>query len=54
MTIAVNNGYSIARDPKAKASWDARQRLRRPPSVREYRATAARLAARLPGNVRVN
>jgi hypothetical protein len=54
MTIAVNNGYSIARSEKARASWNAAQATSRPQTVREYRATAARLSQRLPGVVRVN
>jgi hypothetical protein len=54
MTLAVNNGYSIARDPKALARWEQRRLESRPQSVAEYRATAARLAGRLPDNVLVN
>lgn len=54
MTIAVNNGYSIARSEKARSAWNAQQASARPQSVQQYRATAARLAQRLPGNVRVN
>jgi hypothetical protein len=54
MTIAVNNGYSIARSDKARAAWNAQQAIARPQTVNQYRATAARLAQRLPGVVRVN
>lgn len=54
MTIAVNHGYTIARDPKALAAWQARQRVKRPQSIGQYRATVARMAQRLPGVVRVN
>lgn len=53
MTIAVNQGYTTARDPKALAAWEARHRPRRQ-TVQQYRATAARMASRLPGNVLVN
>lgn len=54
MTLAVNNGYAMARSDKARAQWEQRRRERRPQTVAEYKATAKRLAERLPDNVLVN
>jgi len=53
MTIAVNQGYAMARNPDAARSWNARREARSPQtqSVAEYRATVARLAARIPSAV---
>lgn len=53
MTIAVNTGYALARDPARARAWNARREARSPAgqSVAEYRATAARLAGRFPGAV---
>lgn len=56
MTLAVNQGYVNARSEKAAKAWNARREARMPrtQSVEEYRATAARLAQRLPGAVQVH
>ncbi len=54
MTIAVNQGYAMARDPDAAKRWNSRRRESQAPqtqSVAEYRATLARLATRFPGAV---
>ena len=53
MTIAVNQGYAMARNTDAARAWNARREARSPQtqSVAEYRATAARLAGRFPGSV---
>lgn len=53
MTIAVNQGYAMARNPEAARAWSARREARMPQiqSVAEYRATMSRLAARFPGAV---
>lgn len=56
MTLAVNAGYATATSEKAARAWNARRDARTPStqSVAEYRATAARLAARFPDNVKVH
>ena len=54
MTIAVNQGYAMARNPEAAKAWNARRRDSGAPqtqTVAEYRATLARLAVELPGSV---
>lgn len=53
MTIAVNQGYAMARNPDVARAWNARREARMPrvQSVAEYRATMSRLAARFPGAV---
>jgi hypothetical protein len=53
MTIAVNQGYAMARNPEAARAWNARREARAPQTqtLAEYRATMARLAARFPGAV---
>jgi hypothetical protein len=53
MTIAVNHGYVMAGNPEAARAWNARHESSAPQSVAEYRSTAARLAARFPGAVKM-
>ena len=55
MTIAVNQGYAMARNPDAARACNARRRDSEPPqtqTVAEYHANMARLAAQFPGSVR--
>jgi hypothetical protein len=55
MTIAVNQGYAMARNPEAARAWNARRRDSGAPqtqTVAEYRATMAQMAAQFPGSVR--
>ncbi len=55
MTMAVNRGYVISRNPDARRAWELRREARAPQtqSVAEYRATTARLAARFPDAVKL-
>jgi hypothetical protein len=55
MTIAVNQGYAMARNPEAARAWNARRRdsgLPQRQTVAEYHATIAQMAAQFPGSVR--
>jgi hypothetical protein len=55
MTLAVNQGYAMARNPEAARAWNARRRDSGPPqtqTVAEYRAAMAQMAAQFPGTVR--
>jgi len=51
MTMAVNQGYAMARNPDLAQEWNARHASSAPQTVAEYRATMSRLAARFPGAV---
>jgi hypothetical protein len=58
MTIAVNNGYSMARSEKARAQWEAGRRARaedRPASkVEGFHKLLGFLNSNFPGSVKVN